>query len=163
MPNPTSQPAEELISAPEPTSATAATVPITVARRRQAPSRTIGKATSSCCRPGRPSIRRGRSTRRPSTNLRIGREVRTGWDDDKNGYALGELAAEIASCYVAAELGIPQGEGLGNHAAYLKNWLEALKNDRNYIFKAAKQASKVTDFLLGFVRKPEPEAVGAMQ
>ena len=88
-------------------------------------------------------------------------EVRTGWDHDKQGYALGELAAEIASTYVAAELGIPQGEDLGNHAAYLRNWLEALKNDRNYIFKAAKQASKVTDFLLGFVKKPEPEAVGA--
>ena len=40
-------------------------------------------------------------------------EARTGWDHDKQGYALGELAAEIASCYVAAELGIPQGEGLG--------------------------------------------------
>ncbi len=82
-------------------------------------------------------------------------EVRTGWNHDKEGYALGELAAEIASCYVAAELGIPQGEGLGNHAAYLKNWLEALKGDRNYIFKAAKQASKATDLLLSFVRKPE--------
>ena len=88
-------------------------------------------------------------------------EVRTGWDHDRQGYALGELAAEIASTYVSAELGIPQGEDLGNHVAYLKNWLEALKNDRNYIFKAAKQASKVTDFLLGFVKKPEPEAVGA--
>jgi antirestriction protein ArdC len=90
-------------------------------------------------------------------------EVRTGWDHDKQGYALGELAAEIGSCYVSAELGIPQGEGLGNHAAYLRSWLEALKNDRNYIFKAAKQASKVTDFLLGLVKKPEPEAVGAVQ
>ena len=91
-------------------------------------------------------------------------EVRTGWDHDKQGYALGELAAEIGSCYVSAELGIPQGEGLGNHAAYLRNWLQALKNDRNFIFKAAKQASKVTDYLLGFVKKPEPvEAVGALQ
>jgi antirestriction protein ArdC len=90
-------------------------------------------------------------------------EVRTGWDHDKQGYALGELAAEIASCYVAAELGIPQGEGLGNHAAYLRSWLDALRNDRNFVFKAAKQASKVTDFLLGFVKKPEPEAVGAVQ
>jgi antirestriction protein ArdC len=90
-------------------------------------------------------------------------EVRTGWDDRTNGYALGELAAEIASCYVTAELGVPQGEGLGNHAAYLRSWLEALKNDRNFIFKAAKQASKVTDFLLGFVKKPEPETVGAVQ
>jgi len=71
---------------------------------------------------------------------------------------LGELVAEIASCYVAAELGIPEGEGLGNHAAYLRHWLEAMKGDRNFIFKASKQAAKVTDFLLGLVRKPEREA-----
>jgi len=90
-------------------------------------------------------------------------EVRTGWDHDKEGYALGELAAEIGSCYVSAELGIPQGEGLGNHAAYLRNWLESLKNDRNYIFRASRQASKVTDLLLGLVKKPEPEVVGALQ
>ena len=88
-------------------------------------------------------------------------EVRTGWDDRKQGYALGELAAEIASCYVAAELGIPQGEGMANHAAYLQNWLDAMKGDRNYVFTAAKQASRVTDYLLNFVKKPEPEAVGA--
>jgi len=73
-------------------------------------------------------------------------------------YAMGELVAEIASCYVTAELGIPQGEGLGNHAAYLRHWLDAMRGDRNYVFRAAKQASKATDFLLAFVRKPEPEA-----
>jgi antirestriction protein ArdC len=89
-------------------------------------------------------------------------ESRTGWDDRKQGYALGELAAEIASCYVSAELGIPQGEDLGNHASYLRSWLDAMRGDRNFIFQAAKQASKVTDFLLGFVKKPEPEAAGAM-
>ena len=60
-----------------------------------------------------------------------------------------------------AGVGIPQGESLGNHVAYLKSWLEALRNDRNFIFKAAKQASKVTDYLLGFVKKPQPEAAGA--
>jgi antirestriction protein ArdC len=88
-------------------------------------------------------------------------EIRTGWDCTKHGYALGELAAEIASCYVSAELGIPQGETMENHAAYVQNWLTAMKGDRNYIFKASKQASKVTDFLLGFVKQPEPEAVEA--
>ena len=88
-------------------------------------------------------------------------EPRTGWDHKKNGYALGELVAEIASCYVSQELGIPQGETLGNHAAYLKSWLEALRNDRSCIFKATKQAGKVTDFLLGFVRKAEPQTAGA--
>ena len=84
------------------------------------------------------------------------------WTEPRVGfhgtYALGELVAEMASCYVTAELGIPQGENLGNHAAYLRNWLDAMRGDRNYIFKAAKQASKVTDYLLNFVRKPEPEA-----
>jgi antirestriction protein ArdC len=85
------------------------------------------------------------------------------WTEPRVGfhgtYALGELVAEVASCYVAAELGIPQGEGLGNHAAYVRHWLDAMRGDRNFIFKAAKQASKVTDYLLSFVRKPEPEAV----
>ncbi len=52
---------------------------------------------------------------------------------------------------------------MGNHVSYLQNWLEALRNDRNYVFKAAKQASKVTDYLLGFVKKPEPVAAGVMQ
>ena len=85
-------------------------------------------------------------------------EVRTCFNGT---YALGELVAEIASCYVAAELGIPQGEGLGNHAAYVKHWLDAMRGDRNFVFRAAKQASKATDYLLGFVKKLEPEAVPA--
>jgi antirestriction protein ArdC len=82
------------------------------------------------------------------------------WTEPRLGfcgtYAMGELVAEIASCYITAELGIPQGEGLGNHASNVRHWLDAMKGDRNYIFKAAKHASTATDFLLGFVRKPEP-------
>ena len=35
-----------------------------------------------------------------------------------------ELVAEIASCFTASEIGIPHGEGLENHASYVKNWLE---------------------------------------
>ena len=136
-------------------------MPITVAPRRRAPSRTTRAATSSCCRLGRPSDPPGAFYETAIHELAHLSEVRTGWDDRKQGYALGELAAEIASCYVAAELGIPQGEGMANHAAYLQNWLDAMKGDRNYVFTAAKQASKVTDYLLGFVKKPEPEAVGA--
>jgi antirestriction protein ArdC len=89
-------------------------------------------------------------------------EVRTGWDHVKQGYALGELAAEIAACYVTAELGIPNDEPLENHASYVKSWLDAMKGDSSYIFKASKQASKACDYLLSFVRDPkvEPVAVG---
>jgi antirestriction protein ArdC len=76
-------------------------------------------------------------------------EVRLGWE---GSYAMGELIAEMSGCFLASELGVPQGEDLANHAAYLKNWLDAMKGDASFIFKASTQASKVTEFLLGFVQ-----------
>ena len=69
-----------------------------------------------------------------------------------------ESRRRIASSYLSAELGVPQRETLENHAAYVKSWLDGMKGDKNFIFRAAKQANRVTDFLLGLVRKPEPEA-----
>ena len=90
--------------------------------------------------------------------------MRVGWDREKETYAMGELIAEISSCYLAAEVGIPNGEPLENHAAYLKSWLEAMHDDVNYIFKAVRQACKVCDFLLSFVRQSEtakPELIEA--
>lgn len=78
-------------------------------------------------------------------------EVRLGWE---GSYAMGELVAEMAGCFLASELGVPQGEDLANHAAYLKNWLDAMKGDASFIFKASTQASKVTDYLLNHVRQP---------
>ena len=86
-------------------------------------------------------------------------EVRTGWKHHQEGYAMGELAAEIAASFLSTELGIPQGETLENHAAYLGSWLKAMQDDPSYIFKASTQASKAADFLLAFVSKEE--AVGA--
>ena len=82
-------------------------------------------------------------------------EVRTGWDHQKQGYAMGELAAEIAASFLSTELGIPQGETLENHAAYLGSWLKEMKDDPAYVFKASTQASRVADYLLAFVRKEE--------
>ncbi len=70
---------------------------------------------------------------------------------------MGELAAEIAASFLSTELGIPQGETLENHAAYLGSWLAAMKDDPSYIFKASTQASKAADYLLAFVKKPEAE------
>ena len=44
------------------------------------------------------------------------------------------------------------------HAAYLGSWLEALKKDKNEIFRAASAASKAVDYVLHRAReKPEPE------
>jgi antirestriction protein ArdC len=85
-------------------------------------------------------------------------EIRTNWDHQKQGYAMGELAAEIAASFLSTELGIPQGETLENHAAYLQSWLKNMRDDPAYVFKASTQASKVADFLLAFVRKQEAVA-----
>ena len=75
--------------------------------------------------------------------------------NEADSYAFFELVAELTSTYVAQEVGVPGGESLDNHAAYLKHWLTHMKNDSNYIFKATQQASKSTGYLLGFVGKTE--------
>lgn len=89
-------------------------------------------------------------------------EVRLNWDYQERGYAAGELVAEIAACQLSAELGIPDGETLTNHAEYVRHWLQAMRNDSSFIFKAASQASKVTDFLLSFVR-PVSQPIDAVE
>ena len=37
-------------------------------------------------------------------------EVRVGWERKKDSYAMGELIAEMASCFLATELGVPNSE-----------------------------------------------------
>jgi antirestriction protein ArdC len=73
----------------------------------------------------------------------------------ENTYAMGELVAEIGACYLARELGVPASENLGNHVAYLANWLQAMKSDPRFIFTASAQASNAADFILSFSRKPD--------
>jgi antirestriction protein ArdC len=86
-------------------------------------------------------------------------EPRLNWNrkDSQNSYALGELIAEMGSCFLATELGIPNAETLPNHASYLEHWLKAMQNDHRFIFQASSQASKAADFILSFSRVPEPE------
>ena len=86
-------------------------------------------------------------------------EVRTGWDSTVQGYPLSELAAEMGACFTANELGIPGSDDLTNHASYIQSWLAAMKNDPKFIFRASTQASKVTDYLMSFVRQAEPQPV----
>ena len=37
-----------------------------------------------------------------------------------------------------------------NYAAYCQNWLQALRNDKNEIFRAARDANKIVDFIRAF-------------
>jgi len=61
-------------------------------------------------------------------------------------YAKEELRAELASVFLMAERGIPHNPE--RHAAYLNSWLEALRNDKHEIFRAARDAHKAADLLL---------------
>lgn len=88
-------------------------------------------------------------------------ERRIGFDRSKeeSAYALGELVAELGSCFLMGELGLPTTDNLDSHAAYVGNWLKAMKGDTRFIFKAAATASKAVDFLLSHVRQPEEQTI----
>jgi antirestriction protein ArdC len=66
-------------------------------------------------------------------------------------YAKEELRAELASVFMAAELGVPHDPA--NHAAYVGSWIKALQEDKNEIFRAAHEASTATDFVLSMDRE----------
>jgi antirestriction protein ArdC len=62
------------------------------------------------------------------------------------GYAQEELVAELGACFLAADLGFePMPEE--QHAAYIQTWLQALQNDKRFIFQAASHAQKAAEFL----------------
>jgi antirestriction protein ArdC len=83
---------------------------------------------------------------------------RLNWDRSKpeHSYALGELIAELGGCYVVGELGLPVEQSLDNHAAYLRHWLCAMREDSRFLFRATAQASKAADFILSFSRAERP-------
>ena len=62
-------------------------------------------------------------------------------------YAREELCAELASAFCCASLGI---KPTVRHADYVGSWLEVLRQDNRAIFRAASQASKAADWMLGF-------------
>lgn len=65
-------------------------------------------------------------------------------------YAKEELRAELTSVFLAAERGIPHNPE--QHAAYVQSWIKALSDDKNEIFRAAKDAHLAADFLLDLER-----------
>ncbi len=50
---------------------------------------------------------------------------------------------------ICAELGLGDCD-FSNNAAYIASWLERLRSDRKEIFRAAADAQKIADYLLGF-------------
>ncbi|BAP89087.1 uncharacterized protein E1O_19560 [Burkholderiales bacterium GJ-E10] len=78
---------------------------------------------------------------------RLGREGIVSVDPaDREKYAREELRAEIFSAFMAAETGIPWDRS--QHESYVQSWSEALKKDKNEIFRAAADAGKAVDYVL---------------
>ena len=77
---------------------------------------------------------------KPALNRKVG--------EGKEGYAFEELVAELGASMLCAHAGIDCFE-TDHTAAYIQSWLKALNNDKTYIIKAAQQAQKAVDYLLG--------------
>ena len=69
-------------------------------------------------------------------------------------YAFEELIAELGSAFTCLELGVHKtdeleaDENFKNHAAYLKSWIASLRNDKDYIFKAASAAGRAATYII---------------
>jgi antirestriction protein ArdC len=70
-------------------------------------------------------------------------------------YAFEELVAELAAAFGCASLGIVPTV---RHSDYIGSWLEVLREDNRAIVRAASQASKAADYLLGFAPDVTPAA-----
>lgn len=77
---------------------------------------------------------------------RLNRDLTSGFGSPE--YAIEELRAELSSVFLQAEFGINLGNAqVANHGAYLASWLSVVKEDKNLFYKAAGDASKITDYI----------------
>lgn len=94
---------------------------------------------------------------------RMNREMGGKFGSEK--YAKEELRAEIASMFIAQEKGIPLSkEHIENHSSYVASWIKVLKEDHNELFRAAKEASGISDRILGLeIGKEQTKAVASKE
>jgi antirestriction protein ArdC len=65
-----------------------------------------------------------------------------------NPYCKEELIAEMGAAFLCGQAEIGE-RTIDNSAAYLKGWLEKLREDKTLMIQAAAQAQKAADFILG--------------
>ena len=71
-------------------------------------------------------------------------------------YSREELVAEIGSAMICTSLGISIPESFKNSVAYIRHWIQALKNDNKMIVWAASRAEKASDYIL-YNKKPSKQ------
>jgi antirestriction protein ArdC len=72
------------------------------------------------------------------------------------GYAKEELVAELAACFLGADLGF-EPITKEDHAAYIQSWLKVLKDDKKFIFQAASQAQRAIEFMMTLQSQQKPK------
>ncbi|MCP3392043.1 zincin-like metallopeptidase domain-containing protein [Bradyrhizobium sp. CCGB12] len=77
---------------------------------------------------------------------RLGRDLTGSFGTRK--YAFEELVAEMNAAFCCASLGIVPTV---RHADYIGSWLQVLREDNRAVVRAASQASKAADWILGFL------------
>jgi antirestriction protein ArdC len=92
-----------------------------------------------------------RNPRRLDRNL-----GRKRWGDQ--GYAREELVAELGAAFLCADLGL-ELTPRADHADYIGDWLQVLRNDKRFVVAAAALAQKACDYLHGL--QPESGELGA--
>lgn len=80
---------------------------------------------------------------------RLNRDLSGGFGSES--YAREELRAQMASLYLSAELGVPFNPE--RHAAYQASWVKALKEDKHEIFRAARDAEIMADYVIDLARE----------
>lgn len=78
---------------------------------------------------------------------RLGRDLSGHFGSDS--YAKEELRAEISSCFLSNDLGLPSASEKHNknHAAYVKSWIQTIENDPAELMRAVKDADKITLYM----------------
>ncbi|MCR5890384.1 ssDNA-binding domain-containing protein [Hymenobacter sp. J193] len=64
-------------------------------------------------------------------------------------YAKEELTAEMTAAFLSAAASLDLSATIENATAYIQNWLNALKNDKTLVMKAASLAQKAAYHILG--------------
>lgn len=103
---------------------------------------------------------------------RLKRDLSGGFGSEE--YAREELRAQMTSLFLSAELGVPFNPD--RHATYQGSWVKALKNDKNEIFRAARDAEVIADYIRELGRSqtqeqeitapepaPPPESIASVQ
>ncbi len=70
-------------------------------------------------------------------------------------YSKEELIAELGAGFLVNHAGLESSDSFANNAAYINNWLKALRNDKKFIVSAASKAEKAVNMILGDEEKED--------